>query len=203
LESLKLLNWQEEEHPASKNQKALDDLNRALHTTSDDDLGEELEFSSEIPQSLVYIPPTSTPAKKQDSTPKVARAEPVASTPTPKSKIDEVRMTKKPAAPGPPPVFKTPNPTDLKEKHKDKYKDKKKNKASSRPESTDLFDLLSPASRTSQPPQHKEKKDKRKADYLKETSSSSEGSKKRKKPTDEDEIDDLFNLLSAPKKPKT
>lgn len=212
------LRWQETLVNTSSNQRAIDELNRALQQSREgDDLGEEIA-PNQLAASLVYRPTATPPPSMSIPTPSI-RSESAPPT-TSKHRTD---VTK--------PSSESKHSEKVKVKEKQKHKEvradkspdvlsspirsdtglstpKKKDKPSNRADD-DLFALVAkPKHGTdSSGPKHKEDTRKQKdMSYSKHrpgsVPTSSADTKKRKKADPEDAIDELFSLLPSSKKQK-
>lgn len=180
----------------SKNQQEIDALNRALERTKEsDDLGEALQMdeddSNDIASNLIYRPP-STPSKpvKVFSSPEKHGPAATSLDSKPKGVGNVDRLPSSSLSPTP-----SHDPLKIKEKSKDKLRDKHKVKSSEK-----VKEKKSSSSAVVSSKDHKKDKER-----TKEKSKDREESKKRKvqASTLDDEIDDLFGLLTPTnKKPK-
>lgn len=210
------LQWHATLTQTSNNQRAIDELNRALLQANEasDDLGEEIS-TNQIPLSL--LPPPTTATSMAQVPPSSIRSE--SAPPAMRTSIH--RSESKPSSS----LSKDSDRKKENDKDKTKLKEKHKHKTSTHPSPTpaanstdatskkkqdksigDLFSLMAtdkqPSSSKESKRSDKEHKHKEKHKDKHGSSKADGESKKRKKESQDDAIDDLFSLLSPSKKQK-
>jgi hypothetical protein len=177
----------------SKNQEAIDSLNRDLERANDtDDLGEAIAMEADdsplISSSLLYNP-TASPLKPSSSI-LASKSAPI---------VPKAITTNSPSTNSRPMSIPSASKQSLSEKHKEKLKEKhkdKKLKEKRKEKSSSSSSAHSPLAAPSAHEKHKShNKDKKRTQDL---PPAREETKKRKSNSSqiEDEIDDLFGLLT-------